>query len=91
MTSLSQINSHRLVYDSYHLYLKIEILWISLIETKSNPNRLTLPSHMLNLTENTLVAIGKHFLNKNNKVVLTVSLKLYWYCMYKCTFDVFNI
>ena len=32
---LSQISSHRLVYDSYPLYLQIEILRISLIETES--------------------------------------------------------
>ena len=36
---LSQINSHRLVYDSCPLYLQIEILRISLIETKYNQNR----------------------------------------------------
>ena len=40
---LSQINSHRLVYDSYPLYLQIEILRISLIETKYNQNRVKNP------------------------------------------------
>ena len=40
---LSQINSHRLLYDSYPFYLQIEILRISLIETESNPNRVKNP------------------------------------------------
>ena len=40
---LSQINSHKIVYDSYPLYLQIEILMMSLIETESNPNRVKNP------------------------------------------------
>ena len=40
---LSQISSHRLVYDSYPLYLQIEILRISLLETKYNQNRVKNP------------------------------------------------
>ena len=40
---LSLISSHRLVYESYPLYIQIEILRISLIETKYNPNRIKNP------------------------------------------------